>query len=159
MSRTDILPGELYVARSDSHWSNRNKRSWTPQEVEEFIKSNCEGADPMRPVGKQILLRDVSKDEVTAGGIIIPQYTLDDMNRDCNVALILDFGPDAYQDLELFPTGPYCRRGDFVFYHIYERRRALHKINGKDVKVFITYDDKVLGLIEDTKTIQSTLRG
>jgi len=63
------------------------------------------------------------------------------------VALVLDLGPDAYQDKERFPSGPWCKAGDYVLMRPYQGTRF--HLNGQEFR--IVNDDAVDGTVADPK--------
>jgi co-chaperonin GroES (HSP10) len=60
-------------------------------------------------------------------------------------AQVVAMGPDAYTDKERFPSGPWCKVGDYVVIRMYVGTRF--KINGS-----------IYGLINDD-TVQGVVRG
>jgi co-chaperonin GroES (HSP10) len=147
----------LYVEPSETHWLNSNKKEWSAAEVEEFIKSHCQGLDVIRPCGTQLLLIEPEIPEtITKNGIIIPNSHAEDQIRATSVARVLDFGPDAYKSTEMFPSGPYCKRGDWVLYYRYERRFTRIMVNHKPMLLINVFDDKILNVVKDPSYIDGT---
>ena len=56
-------------------------------------------------------------------------------------------GPDAYKDKEKFPTGPWCKRGDFVIFRSYSGTRF--KIHSHEFRII--NDDTVEAVVEDPR--------
>lgn len=65
------------------------------------------------------------------------------------VLFVMKMGPDAYKDADKFPTGPYCKEGDFVITRPYSGTRI--KIHGKEFRLI--NDDMVDGTVEDPRGI------
>jgi len=65
------------------------------------------------------------------------------------VLFVLKAGPDAYKDSNKFPTGAWCKTGDFVIVRAYAGTRL--KIYGKEFR-FIN-DDQVEGVVADPRGI------
>jgi co-chaperonin GroES (HSP10) len=66
------------------------------------------------------------------------------------VLFVIDMGPDAYQDKARFPSGPSCKKGDFVIVRPNSGTRI--KIHGKEFRVI--KDDQVECVVEDPRGIQ-----
>ena len=58
---------------------------------------------------------------------------------------VLKLGPDAYQDKNRFPSGPWCQEGDWVVFRPYSGTRM--KIYGKEFRLI--NDDTVEAVVED----------
>jgi co-chaperonin GroES (HSP10) len=65
------------------------------------------------------------------------------------VLFVLKVGPDAYQDKAKFPSGAWCKEGDFILVRTYAGTRF--KIYGNEFR-FIN-DDQVDGVVEDPRGI------
>lgn len=65
------------------------------------------------------------------------------------VLFVLKVGPDAYKDKEKFPSGPWCKAGDFVLVRTYSGTRF--KIFGKEFRVL--NDDQIDAVVEDPRGI------
>ena len=69
------------------------------------------------PSGWRLLVLPFSPREKTKGGILIAQESLDKLRIATNCGYVLEMGPLAYHDKEKFPTGPWCKKGDWVILH------------------------------------------
>ena len=58
-------------------------------------------------------------------------------------------GPLAYHDREKFPTGPWCKTGDWGIFARYAGSRL--PIEGGEVRIL--NDDEVLGTIKDPESV------
>ena len=65
------------------------------------------------------------------------------------VLFVLRIGPDAYKDKEKFPSGPWCKEGDFILVRTYTGTRV--KIFGKEFRVI--NDDQVDCVVQDPRGI------
>lgn len=65
------------------------------------------------------------------------------------VLFVLRMGSGAYKDPERFPTGPWCKEGDFVLVRTYSGTRF--KIFGKEFRVI--NDDQVECVVQDPRGI------
>jgi co-chaperonin GroES (HSP10) len=63
------------------------------------------------------------------------------------VLFVAKIGPDAYKDKERFPSGPYCKEGDFVLVRPYSGTRV--KIHGREWRLI--NDDAVEAVVEDPR--------
>ena len=59
-------------------------------------------------------------------------------------------GPDAYNDTDKFPDGPWCKVGDFVITRPYTGTRIM--IHGKEFRLI--NDDQVEATVEDPRGIR-----
>ncbi len=65
------------------------------------------------------------------------------------VLFVAKIGPDAYKDPTRFPSGPWCKVGDFVVVRAYSGTRI--KIHGTEWRII--NDDSVDGTVEDPRGI------
>jgi co-chaperonin GroES (HSP10) len=65
------------------------------------------------------------------------------------VLFVVDVGPDAYKDTTKFPSGPWCKKGDFVLVRAYSGTRF--KIYNKEFRLL--NDDQVDAVVEDPRGI------
>ena len=63
------------------------------------------------------------------------------------VGFIIKMGPDCYKDTARFPSGPYCKEGDFVLMRAYAGTRfKLH-----DVEFRLVNDDSIEAVVFDPR--------
>ena len=101
------------------------------------------------PSGWRLLVLPFSPREKTKGGILIAQESLDKLRIATNCGYVLKMGPLAYHDREKFPTGPWCKKGDWVIFARYAGSRL--PIEGGEVRIL--NDDEVLGTIKDPESV------
>jgi len=65
------------------------------------------------------------------------------------VMFVLRVGPDAYTDKAKFPSGPWCKAGDFIIVRTYSGTRV--KIFGKEFRLI--NDDQVDAVVDDPRGI------
>ncbi len=99
-----------------------------------------------KPTGFRILVAIPEIKETTEGGIIKPDSVLKSEEVSTMVVQVVDMGPDAYQDKERFPNGPYCQIGAFVLIRAYSGTRF--KIHEREFFRVIN-DDSVEAVVED----------
>ena len=102
-----------------------------------------------QPTGWRILVLPFTPKEKTKGGIIIAQESLDKARIATNCGYVVKMGPMAYGDKEKFPTGPWCKEGDWVIFARYAGSRL--PIEGGEVRLL--NDDEVLGTIKDPESV------
>ena len=102
--------------------------------------------------GFHVLVRPVSVKEKTKGGIIIPNSTKEDMSYLTTVGKVIKIGNLAYNDTDKFPKGPWCKEGDYICY----AKHAGQKIQYKEVKMLLLYDDQVIMKVQDPKYLDPT---
>jgi co-chaperonin GroES (HSP10) len=66
------------------------------------------------------------------------------------VLFVVEMGPDAYKDPVKFPTGPWCKKGDFVIVRSNSGTRL--DIHGKEFRII--NDDTVEAVIEDPRGVR-----
>ena len=103
------------------------------------------------PSGWRLLVLPFTPREKTKGGILIAQESLDKLRVATNCGYVLSMGPLAYQDKEKYPTGPWCKIGEWVIFARYAGSRL--PIEGGEVRIL--NDDEVLGTIQDPESVLS----
>ena len=103
------------------------------------------------PSGWRLLVLPYTPREKTKGGILIAQESLDKLRVATNCGYVLSMGPLAYQDKEKYPTGPWCKVGEWVIFARYAGSRL--PIEGGEVRIL--NDDEVLGTIKDPESVLS----
>jgi co-chaperonin GroES (HSP10) len=102
--------------------------------------------------GFHVLVRPVSIKEKTKGGILLPNSTKDDMSYLTTIGEVIKIGDLAYNDKDKFPKGPWCKLGDYICY----AKHAGQKIQYKNVKMILLYDDQVIMKVQDPKFLDPT---
>ena len=102
--------------------------------------------------GFHVLIRPVSVKSLTKGGIIIPDSTKDDMSYLTTIGKVLSLGDLAYADTEKFPTGAWCKEGDYVCYG----KHAGTKLFYKGVRLILLFDDQIMLRVEDPTDLDPT---
>ena len=101
------------------------------------------------PVGYRLLVLPFTPKEKTKGGIFYSQESLEKVRIAVNCGYVLKMGPLAYYDKDKFPTGPWCKKGQWVVFARYAGSRL--PIEGGEVRIL--NDDEVLGTIENPESI------
>jgi co-chaperonin GroES (HSP10) len=120
------------------------------------VKVDTEEGEPRKasqlpePKGYKLLIALPEVDEKTEGGIIKSAKYQQEEQIATVVGWVMSMGPDAYQDKERFPHGPYCQQGDFVVFRAFSGTRI--KIHGKEFRLI--NDDTVEAVVEDPRGIE-----
>lgn len=109
-----------------------------------------------QPTGWRILIMPFRPPEKSDGGILLAPKTLEEDVIQTQVGYVLKAGPLAYKDKERYPTGGWCKEGDWVIFARYAGSRF--RLNGDKKAAFgsevrMLNDDEVLGTILDPKDI------
>lgn len=102
-----------------------------------------------KPTGYKLLIALPNPEEKTEGGIIKASSTLEAEEIGSIVGFVLTMGPDAYKSSERFPTGPYCKEGDWIMMRSYSGTRF--KVHGKEFRLI--NDDSVEAVVEDPRGV------
>jgi co-chaperonin GroES (HSP10) len=109
-------------------------------EVDKEVKSQLPD-----PRGWKLLVAMPEVEESTKGGILKATSTMRDEEVSNICGYVLKLGPDAYSDKNRFPTGPWCKEGDWVVFRAYSGTRM--KMYGKEFRLI--NDDTVEAVVED----------
>lgn len=103
------------------------------------------------PSGYRILCAVPEAEETIEGSSLIKSA---DMMRTeellTTVLFVVDLGPDCYKDATRFPSGPWCKKGDFVLVRPHAGTRLL--IHDREFRII--NDDSVEGVVEDPRGIK-----
>ena len=119
------------------------------EEKEPLNPENIQKSQLPVPSGWRLLVLPFSPREKTKGGILIAQESLDKLRIATNCGYVLKMGPLAYHDRVKFPTGPWCKQGQWVIFARYAGSRL--PIEGGEVRIL--NDDEVLGTIENPENV------
>jgi co-chaperonin GroES (HSP10) len=126
------------------------------KQVEKQKKTRKKPLEEMRlpkPTGWRIIVLPYKAKEKTKGGIILSDKTVSESQIATNCGLVMEMGPDAYNDKDKFPNGPWCKKKDWVLFARYAGSRIY--IDGGEIRVL--NDDEILGTIEDPEDILHAL--
>ena len=128
---------------------NALEEKYQTEEKEPLNPENIQKSQLPVPSGWRLLVLPFSPREKTKGGILIAQESLDKLRIATNCGYVLQMGPLAYHDREKFPTGPWCKTGDWAIFARYAGSRL--PIEGGEVRIL--NDDEVLGTIKDPESV------
>lgn len=103
-----------------------------------------------KPSGYHILCAVPEVEEEYDSGIIKADETVRFEEILTTVLFVVELGPDCYVDKAKFPTGPWCKKGDFVLVRPNSGSRLV--IHGKDFRLI--NDDSVEGVVQDPRGIR-----
>lgn len=103
-----------------------------------------------QPSGYRILCAIPEVEDAYESGILKADATMNFEERLATVLFVVDLGPDCYNDPVKFPTGPWCKKGDFVIVRPNSGSRLL--IHGREFRVI--NDDTVECVVEDPRGIK-----
>ena len=119
------------------------------KEKEPLNPDNIQSSQLPAPSGWRLLVLPFTPREKTKGGILIAQESLEKLRIATNCGYVLKMGPLAYQDKEKYPTGPWCKVGQWVIFARYAGSRL--PIEGGEVRIL--NDDEVLGTINNPESV------
>lgn len=102
------------------------------------------------PSGYHILCAIPEVEEKYDSGIIKADATMHYEEVLSTVFFVVKMGPDCYKDPTRFPSGAWCKVGDFVLARPNSGTRL--KIHGREFRII--NDDSVEGVVEDPRGIK-----
>ena len=120
-----------------------NKATVLPETAEEKAKQLPE------PSGYRILCAIPDIENKFDSGLVKAEVTVHNEELLTTVLFVAKMGPDCYKDEARFPSGPWCKVGDFVLVRPHAGSRL--KIHGREFRII--NDDSVEGVVEDPRGI------
>jgi co-chaperonin GroES (HSP10) len=102
------------------------------------------------PSGYRILCATPEVAKETESGLALPDEYIKHEELLTTVLYVVKFGPDCYKDEKRFPTGPWCKEGDFVLVRPNAGTRLV--IHGREFRII--NDDSVEGVVQDPRGIK-----
>jgi co-chaperonin GroES (HSP10) len=99
------------------------------------------------PKGWKLLIALPKVDTTFDGGIVKAEATVRQEEVSHVVGFVVSMGPDAYQDKTKFPSGAFCKVGDFVLIGAFKGTRF--KIEGEEMRLI--NDDTVEAVVRDPR--------
>ncbi len=97
------------------------------------------------PKGWKVLIAMPKADEKSKGGIIKASSTIQDEEVSNICGYVLKLGTECYKDTKRFPTGAWCKEGDWVIFRAYSGTRM--KMYGQEFRLI--NDDTVEAVVDD----------
>ena len=101
------------------------------------------------PKGYKILINLPEPETASEGGILKAQETIEAEEVGSIIGFVIKLGPDAYSDKSRFPSGAYCKEGDFIMMRSYSGTRF--KVANKEFRLI--NDDSVEAVVEDPRGV------
>jgi co-chaperonin GroES (HSP10) len=102
------------------------------------------------PTGYRILCALPEVEKEYESGLLKADETMRHENLLATVLFVVAMGPDCYGDKDRFPTGPWCKVGDFVLVRPNAGTRV--EIHGTEMRVI--NDDSVEAVVLDPRGIR-----
>ena len=102
-----------------------------------------------RPVGYRVLVALPNVEETFSGGILKAAKTLHEEYILSTIGVVLDMGEQAYTDKDRFPTGPWCKAGDYVMFRANTGTRF--KVGNQEYRLM--NDDSIEAVVNDPSAI------
>ncbi len=103
-----------------------------------------------RPSGWKILCAIPEIEKEYDSGLVKADETLRHEEILTTVLFVVDLGPDCYLDKTRYPTGPWCKKGDFVLVRPNAGSRLV--IHGREFRMI--NEDSVEGVVDDPRGIR-----
>ena len=101
------------------------------------------------PSGYRILCAIPETEDSYDNGLIKSELTMRHEELLTTVLFVVKMGPDCYKDKDRFPSGPWCKQGDFILVRPHAGTRV--KIHGREFRII--NDDAVEGVVQDPRGI------
>jgi co-chaperonin GroES (HSP10) len=101
------------------------------------------------PIGYRMLVRPYAGESKTKGGIILSEQTQDTIAMTTVIGIVVKMGDLCYLDKDKFPTGAWCKEGQFVMYGRYAGSRFKTKYGEHR----ILNDDEIIGVVKRPQDI------
>ncbi len=145
-------------------WSKRvtanNPGLFLPQHIAEMLAKEADSPEdrPVEerakylpaPTGYKMLLILPEQDRKHGDVILKADTTLRNDEVSSVVAFVAKQGPDCYKDTKKFPSGPWCKEGDFVVIRPYSGVRI--NVYGKEMR--LVDDDAIEAVVDDPRGIK-----
>ena len=103
-----------------------------------------------KPSGYRILCAIPEVEKEYDSGLVKADTTIHYEEILTTVLFVVELGPDCYKDTSRFPTGPWCKKGDFVLVRPNAGTRLL--IHGREFRLI--NDDSVEATVMDPRGIK-----
>ena len=103
-----------------------------------------------KPSGYRILCAIPEVEKEYESGLVKSDTTIHFEELLTTVLFVVDLGPDCYADKNRFPTGPWCKKGDFILVRPNAGTRLV--IHGREFRLI--NDDSVEGVVDDPRGIK-----
>lgn len=122
-------------------------------EAVETVETNEEEFEAQlpTPVGYRVLIAMPKVEEAFEGSELLKSVTTKHQEQVMSIiGLVVDIGDQAYSDVDRFPTGPWCKQGDYVMFRANTGTRFT--IEGLEYRLM--NDDSIEAVVADPRGIQ-----
>ena len=122
-------------------------------EAVETVETNEEEFEAQlpTPVGYRVLIAMPVVEEAFEGTELLKSVTTKHQEQVMSIiGLVVDIGDQAYSDVDRFPTGPWCKQGDYVMFRANTGTRFT--IEGSEYRLM--NDDSIEAVVADPRGIQ-----
>ena len=122
-------------------------------EAVETVETNEEEFEAQlpTPVGYRVLVAMPKVEEAFEGSELLKSVTTKHQEQVMSIiGLVIDVGDQAYSDVDRFPTGPWCKQGDYVMFRANTGTRFT--IEGLEYRLM--NDDSIEAVVADPRGIQ-----
>lgn len=102
-----------------------------------------------KPIGYKILIALPKVEQTYESGLVKAEKTMYYEQVLSVVGAVLDMGEQAYKDPDRYPTGPWCKVGDFVMFRSNSGTRF--KVDGVEYRLI--NDDSIEAIVDDPRGI------
>lgn len=102
-----------------------------------------------KPTGYHILCAIPEKEREFDSGLIKADETLRMEEALTTVLFVVALGPDCYKDEKRFPSGPWCKEGDFILVRPHAGSKLI--IHGREFRLL--NDDTVEAVVDEPRGI------
>lgn len=103
-----------------------------------------------KPSGYRILCAIPEIEKEYESGLLKADTTIQTEETLTTVLFVVSLGPDCYNDKTRFPSGPWCKEGDFILVRPYAGSRLV--IHGREFRLI--NDDSVEAVTDDPRGIK-----
>ncbi len=102
------------------------------------------------PAGYKVLIALPEASDTYEGSSVLKSEKDKDLDHIMSIiGLVMDVGPQAYNDQERFPNGPWCKQGDYVMFRMNSGTRF--KLGGMEYRLM--NDDSIEAVVSDPRGI------
>ena len=102
-----------------------------------------------QPTGWRMLVLPFRMNEKSKGGVLFGTETIDKQQVASQCGNVLAMGSECYKDKERYPSGPWCKVGDWVVFARYAGSRI--EIDGGEVRLL--NEDEILATVKNPEDI------
>ena len=104
----------------------------------------------VEPIGYKLLVAMPQIEDTTKGGVHLPDELKDREQVASIVGCVIAIGPDAYKDKKKFPSGPWCKVGDWIVFRAYSGTKI--RLSGSQ-EIRLINDDSAEGVVADPRRV------